>query len=176
MDLHSISLAHANILVIEDITHEGTACKCQGFSLRGETGSLPLIPKILRPHSVGCLLCFAPPPPNTHTKKFSSPFPSCPPVYLVTDGGLHIEQIIPKVLPEVSIVRTTIMTYLKKLVGIKGQLKVEINFIFRIYAKLCPPLYHTSGQKCPFFDFALSPPPPPSGGSVPLSHKPFRKP
>ena len=72
---------------------------------------------------------FCTPPPNTHTKKFSSPFPSCPPVYLVTDGVLHIEQIIPKVLPEVSIVRTTIMTYLKKLVGIKGQLKVEINFI-----------------------------------------------
>ena len=175
MDLHSISLAHANILVIEDITHEGTACKCQGFSLRGETGSLPLIPKILRPHSVGCLLCFAPPPPNTHTKKFSSPFPSCPPVYLVTDGGLHIEQIIPKVLPEVSIVRTTIMTYLKKLVGIKGQLKVEINFISVFTPNYVHPCTTPLVRNAPSLILPCHPPPP-SGGSVPLSHKPFRKP
>ena len=125
--------------------------------------------------------CWMPPlfctPPNTHTKKFSSPFPSCPPVYLVTDGGLHIEQIIPKVLPEVNIVRTTIMTYLKKLVGIKGQLKVEINFISVFTPNYVHPCTTPLVRNAPSLILPCQPlPPPPSGRSVPLSHKPFRKP
>lgn len=79
------SVMHTQTLVIQDIAHQRTACKHHGFPLKEETGSLPLIPKLLRPHSVGCLSSFSP-----HQKLESPPFLHVP--CLSTDRGLHIEK------------------------------------------------------------------------------------
>ena len=76
---------HTQTLVIQDIARQRTAFKHHGSPLKEETGSLPLISKLLRPHSVGCLSSFSP-----HQELESPPFLHVP--CLSTDRGLHIEK------------------------------------------------------------------------------------
>ena len=85
--------------------------------------------------SVGCPIPFAPPP----TKNWLYPFLHVPPVLpLIFDHILEKITLIPKISPAAHIFRSTIVTYLKKLVGIR--------FIIRL---LCPSIRGTVSSSWP---------------------------